>query len=486
MAERRIKLTILMFIGLYLLLVVVLPSWVYPNLPLDTVEHIGWGKQWQWGYPKWPYVSGWLAAFIAGMSHPHAWGLYALSALCVLVAFCYAYAYVRDAMGSAMARYACFLSALLYVFYITTLEYNVNLPLLPFYAAFIYYFFKAVTYQQYRHWLLVGVLVGFGAMTKYTMVLYVLPACLMLLFNRQGRCSWRYLGMYLALLLALVICLPNIWWLSQHGWIAFDYAIHRSDHMNVGKYPFLQQWSYLSHLFNPLKLLLAFIVMTLPACLVFFVRQRGRVSWLPMQSVQDVWCRAVPLAPVMLMVVVAFSGSNVRSAYLLPLVVWVGPTLVLCLQAKPLQGKVWPVFLAVCMVCYGGGYALVGYGKVHYRQRKLTRPFFMGKELGLAAETFWKQQAGNRPLVYVIGDTMWQVANMGFYAPSYPQSLFDIADIQREHQSIMHAGALVVLPVGAPVAPWQGRLAPLKLQAIKKVTVTRGSHVLSVNMMVFL
>lgn len=482
----RMCLVVVALVVLYLLCVVVHPAMVYPNLPLDTLEAIAWGKQWQWGYTKWPYVSGWVSALAAGISHPNGWALYTLSAVCVLVAFRYAYLYVRDRLGSALATDACLLSAMLYVFYITTLEFNVNVLLLPLYSAFLYHYLKAIETQSCSQWFIVGVCAGLGVMTKYTMLLYVFPACLMLLFSAQGRCSWRHPGVYMAMLLSMLICMPNLCWLYHHGWVSLNYATHRSGHANIGKYPFLAHRGYLVYLFNPLKLLSAFFITIVPSLLVFCWRSGVQWVWSPMADRQDHWHRVVPLAPILLMMLLAACGCNVHAAYLLPLFVWVGPSLILCFESKPLQGKRWAICLAVCMVCYSGGFAMVNYLKVSHRQHKITRSYFVGNEMGYAAESFWKQHSDGRPLKYVVGDDMWWVANVGFYAPSYPQSLFEKMALQREHASMLHAGVLVVLHPGATLKPWQESLAPLHFRARQSVVLARGSHRWLVDFAIFL
>jgi 4-amino-4-deoxy-L-arabinose transferase-like glycosyltransferase len=76
-----------------------------------------------------------------------------------------------------------------------------------------------------RYWLLLGVLLGLAALSKYTSITLVLTIVLALVLNKQ----WRQLRSpwpWLAVLVAFVLILPILYWNYRHDWISFLYQLH--------------------------------------------------------------------------------------------------------------------------------------------------------------------------------------------------------------------------------------------------------------------
>src|SRR5882757_8862782 len=67
-------------------------------------------------------------------------------------------------------------------------------------------------------WLLAGAAAGLGLLTKYTMVIFALSVLLHLALTPTLRRHFRNPRLYAAMLLALLVFAPNLWWNAQHGW----------------------------------------------------------------------------------------------------------------------------------------------------------------------------------------------------------------------------------------------------------------------------
>ncbi len=107
------------------------------------------------------------------------------------------------------------------------------------YASFDYFWWVAAVWALVRRvrsddarwWLAVGLFVGLGLMTKYTMVLLgaSMLAAVLLSGNlrRDLRTPWPWLGAATA----LIIVAPNLVWQAQHGWVALEFtaSIHQRD-----------------------------------------------------------------------------------------------------------------------------------------------------------------------------------------------------------------------------------------------------------------
>ena len=76
-----------------------------------------------------------------------------------------------------------------------------------------------------RWWLGVGLIIGLGMMTRYTMLFWVAGAVAGVLatpLRRQLRSPWLWASVAISLLLFL----PNAWWQWQHDFIYLDFARH--------------------------------------------------------------------------------------------------------------------------------------------------------------------------------------------------------------------------------------------------------------------
>lgn len=76
-----------------------------------------------------------------------------------------------------------------------------------------------------RWWLAVGLVIGLGMMTRYTMVFWTAGLVVGVLatpLRRHLRSPWLWAGVVLSLLLFL----PNAWWQWQHDFVYLDFARH--------------------------------------------------------------------------------------------------------------------------------------------------------------------------------------------------------------------------------------------------------------------
>ena len=62
--ERRPQLAFLAFLALHFAVWTALPALLYPNLPLDLIEALTYGREWQLGYDKLPPLPWWLVEIV--------------------------------------------------------------------------------------------------------------------------------------------------------------------------------------------------------------------------------------------------------------------------------------------------------------------------------------------------------------------------------------------------------------------------------------
>src|SRR3984893_2699552 len=116
--ERRPEAAFAVFLALHALVWTALPSLLYPNLPLDLIEALTYGREWQLGYDKLPPLPWWLIEILYRFGGRHA-AYYALAQLAVIGAFAAVWLTARSVVGSTRALVAVLIVDGLHYFHYT-------------------------------------------------------------------------------------------------------------------------------------------------------------------------------------------------------------------------------------------------------------------------------------------------------------------------------------------------------------------------------
>jgi dolichol-phosphate mannosyltransferase len=100
-------------------------------------------------------------------------------------------------------------------------------PLTACWSAVIYFLYRAFLLERPYAWLGVGIFLGLGMFSKYTIALLGPAIVLFMLIDSRGR-KWFFRPWpYLAALIALAIFSPVIIWNAQHHWASFLFQSER-------------------------------------------------------------------------------------------------------------------------------------------------------------------------------------------------------------------------------------------------------------------
>src|SRR5215218_6137146 len=100
--ERRPQAAFAVFLALHFLVWTALPALLYPNLPLDLIEALTYGREWQLGYDKLPPLPWWLVEIVYRLFGRDLF-YYALAQLAVIAAFACVWAMARRLVGTVGA-----------------------------------------------------------------------------------------------------------------------------------------------------------------------------------------------------------------------------------------------------------------------------------------------------------------------------------------------------------------------------------------------
>jgi membrane-associated phospholipid phosphatase len=151
--------------------------------------------------------------------------------------------------------------------------FTIDSPFIFFWILSLYLFWKALgknglsdlspgeTHQTgaMLYWVLLGLSVGFGLLTKYTMAFFYLSAFLFFLFARDQKKLLLTKGPYIAFLTSLLIFSPVIIWNMQHDWVTFRHTAgqaHLAEGLQISLKSFIEFIGSQFGVITPLLLIL--------------------------------------------------------------------------------------------------------------------------------------------------------------------------------------------------------------------------------------
>ena len=151
-----------------------------------------------------------------------------IGALCSnLIATLFMFRLARNLFGEPSAWVAVVLMQILPFFFLSGMVMNPDSPLTAAWAASLYYMERALIAQRGRAWWGVGLCLGLGMLSKYTIALLGASVGLFMALDARSRMWWWRPEPYGAALLAAAIFFPVIMWNAEHDWASFAFQSTR-------------------------------------------------------------------------------------------------------------------------------------------------------------------------------------------------------------------------------------------------------------------
>lgn len=455
---------------LYFVIWIVAPFILSASYPLDVPEGIYWGREWQWGYYKHPPFSSWvLYSFYYVFGHI---GPYFLSQCTIVLSLWIAYLFGTE----LMSRQRAFIGALflLAIFYYTwpSLEFNHNIAQMPVWLGLAYIFYLALKHNRLQYWLVLGLLAGIGMLIKYTVAVLLLSILIFSVLTHYRR-IWLSFKPWLALVIAIAIFSPNLYWLMQHDWISITYASARSaeDANRNGHFAAL---GYLAtQLINHLPLLIILICTRTRLSFKQPKKIMGQNDWFYL-----LWMGLFPT--VMLVLVGLVFGVGLRDMWGMPM--WgLSGLIVVAMIPEQLWSQqkytsllkgisIWVAIVTLLMIIY------ISFGaRIRHKPSRMDWP-----QTAMAHEADQQWQSLSSCQMDSITGSDWPVLLIASYSKFSPSVMISGKAVyspwmseQRLHQ---HGTLAIWLEGEQPNIPWLKSLA-----ADQNLTVKQGQWVIGWN-----
>jgi len=168
------------FLSTHLIIWTLVPSITNNNLPLDTIEALAWGSNLEWGFNKHPPMSAFAVELFYQIFKNQDWSYYLLSQIFVITSFYIVYKFAEEFLeNKSHAFFSILLLEGIYFYNFTTPEFNVNVCQLPFWSLTVLYAWKCIKYDKLKDYLLLGLFIACGLLSKYLFAYLVLSVGLL-------------------------------------------------------------------------------------------------------------------------------------------------------------------------------------------------------------------------------------------------------------------------------------------------------------------
>lgn len=298
----------------------------------DELYFIVCGNRPDWGYVDQPALIPLLASWSHALAGDSVWAFRLLPALVMSATVAMTAEFARLLGGNRFAQWLAGLCVLLAPFFLLAGTLFITDMFQPItWLALGWVLVKLEQTQDERWWLAFGAISGFSLNSKYLIAFYLAALAIALLFTPRRKSllkPWVYLGV----LLALALMLPNILWQQAHGWPFLELGKAGANGKNLPM--------------SPMAFLLQQILQIGPVAAIVWLAG----LWAGLVRPRLAVTRAFPLAWLILFAV--FDASHGKPYYLAPIY----PSL-LALGAVRIEGWIatpWPRTALMALVGVAG------------------------------------------------------------------------------------------------------------------------------------
>ncbi len=411
------------------------------NLPLDVIEHLAWGREWQLGYHKHPPMVSWLLESTVSVFGRHDVAIYALSQACIALSFILTWRLARSMLAPFPALAATIIGVGVIYHGFTSPEFNVNVVSLPFWSLAIWLAHKLYASPpsgwSVGYWMLLGFAAAGAVLAKYTGAILVL--CIFILFvTPPAWIWWRTRGPYLAIYVFVMALLPHGIWLLTNDFPTFTYALARGDGAPDGM---------AGHLLAPVGFIASQLPAILPAAVIVAIGWPWQLRRFAETDRHDFVLLVLGIGPLATLLIIALIFSlELKSMWGTTLFLLFGTMSVRWLRPARDVPSAKRLVAGSLVVLVLGPLAYVGEPAI--ANTLLDRPKrtqFPGIELSRVVEQAWHTRYDS-PLPFVVGDE-WLAGNVSYYADDRPSAFINADETQAPWanlQSLAQSGGVVL------------------------------------------
>ena len=390
----------------HLIIWTIIPYFSNKNLPLDVIEALAWGQDFDLGYNKHPPLSAWIPGLLFKIFGNKDWIYYLLSQVFILISFIFLWklsSFFLNKKSHILLSILAIEGIAFYTF--DTPQFNVNICQIPLWIGTVYFFFKSIKDNKITDWIFLGVFAALGFLTKYIFVYLLISLFFYLIFilTKKKRINFKFLY---ALLIFFLITAPHFKWLIQNDFTTLYYALKRGG---------LNEFNIYNHLLNPIKFLINQITILLPfLLLIYFLIKKIKIR-LPLNNEKFIFLLFSFLLPFLLILITSIiTGSRIRTMWMIPFYSLIGIFFIFLYQDQINFKKIknFTILLIVFLIV----------SPILYSLRSIysdSRTSYEGRKIASQIEREWKTISKDK--ISNVGFSEWYAGNLSYQLSNRPK-----------------------------------------------------------------
>ena len=390
----------------HLIIWTLVPYFSNKNLPLDVIEALAWGQDFDLGYNKHPPLSAWIPGLLFKIFGNKDWVYYLLSQIFIVISFIFLWklsSFFLKKKSQILLSVLTIEGIAFYTF--ETPQFNVNICQIPLWIGTIYFFLKSIKNNKIADWIFLGTFSALGFLTKYIFAYLLISLFFYLIYIFFIRKKINFNFLYTVLIFFLITA-PHFQWLIRNDFTTIYYALKRGG---------LNEFNIYNHLLNPFKFLMSQILILLPFLLLIYLLIKKIKIKLPFDNQKFIFLLFSFLLPFFLILITSMvTGSRIRTMWMIPFYSLVGVFFIFLYQDSINLKKLksFNILLIIFLIISPTLYSL----RSIYND---SRTGYEGKKIALQIEKDWK--AISKDEISNVGFSEWYAGNLSYHLSNRPK-----------------------------------------------------------------
>jgi len=402
------------FLTIHLIIWTLVPTLTNNNLPLDTIEHLAWGSNLDWGFNKHPPVVAFVLEFFYQIFGAQDWAYYLLSQIFVIISFIVVFKLAEEFFkNKVFSLLSVLLLEGIYFYNFTTPEFNVNVCLMPFWTLTVLYLWKGFKDNKIIDWLLVGLFAGLGFLSKYLFIYLGIAVDIFILYMiYKNKFNFNFKS-FISIIPFFIVLLPHLIWLTENNYITITYGLHRTGAENP---------DILNHIKHPLIFLGKQIGILIPFFLMLFYlinKFKYKISFKDDKLLFLLVINIVPIALVFLTSMIL--GVKIRTMWMTPFYLFFGVLVIYIFQSQINLNKLkgFTTLFIILFIFSPFAYAYVSITKTD------KRTDYPGKKEAEKVKLFYENQNQVTGEIAFVKGNEWVAGNLSYHLKERPKWIYD-------------------------------------------------------------
>jgi 4-amino-4-deoxy-L-arabinose transferase-like glycosyltransferase len=402
------------FLTIHLIIWTLVPTLTNNNLPLDTIEHLAWGSNLDWGFNKHPPVVAFVLEFFYQIFGAQDWAYYLLSQIFVIISFIVVFKLAEEFFkNKVFSLLSVLLLEGIYFYNFTTPEFNVNVCLMPFWTLTVLYLWKGFKDNKIIDWLLVGLFAGLGFLSKYLFIYLGIAMDIFILYMiYKNKFNFNFKS-FISIIPFFIVLLPHLIWLTENNYITITYGLHRTG---------VEDPDILNHIKHPLIFLGKQIGILIPFFLMLFYlinKFKYKISFKDDKLLFLLVINIVPIALVFLTSMIL--GVKIRTMWMTPFYLFFGVLVIYIFQSQINLNKLkgFTTLFIILFIFSPFAYAYVSITKTD------KRTDYPGKKEAEKVKLFYENQNQVTGEIAFVKGNEWVAGNLSYHLKERPKWIYD-------------------------------------------------------------